>query len=188
MTRPAATLILEGTDIGGAAMDRSELLRQLETLHPDSFGWSLVCCRGDREEAEDVLHSAYEAVLDGRARYDGHSALKTWLYGVIRLTAVAHRRRRLTRWLRWERPLDGREAAAPTIDPTIEIVRSETVARLASALARLPRRQRELIHLVFYQELSIREAAELLGIGLGSARTHYERGKARLRELLEKAD
>jgi RNA polymerase sigma-70 factor (ECF subfamily) len=41
-----------------------------------------------------------------------------------------------------------------------------------------------VLHLVFYQDLSISEAAVIMGVSLGSARTHYERGKARLRELL----
>jgi RNA polymerase sigma-70 factor (ECF subfamily) len=42
-----------------------------------------------------------------------------------------------------------------------------------------------VLHLVFYQDLSIAEAADVMDVGLGTARTHYERGKARLRQLLE---
>ena len=38
--------------------------------------------------------------------------------------------------------------------------------------------------LVFYQELTIQEAAEVLALPVGTARTHYERGKARLRQML----
>jgi RNA polymerase sigma-70 factor (ECF subfamily) len=41
---------------------------------------------------------------------------------------------------------------------------------------------------VFYQEMSIAAAAEVLGVSLGTARTHYERGKARLRLLLPEED
>jgi RNA polymerase sigma-70 factor (ECF subfamily) len=37
---------------------------------------------------------------------------------------------------------------------------------------------------VFYQDLTIREAADVLEVSLGTARVHYERGKKRLRELL----
>ena len=48
----------------------------------------------------------------------------------------------------------------------------------------LPARQRELLHLVFYHDLSIAEAAGILGVAVGTARTHYERGKARLRQWL----
>jgi RNA polymerase sigma-70 factor (ECF subfamily) len=68
------------------------------------------------------------------------------------------------------------------------LTRAETTARLVEALRRLPPRQRELLHLVFYQDLSIAEAADVLGVSLGTARTHYERGKARLRGLLGEED
>jgi RNA polymerase sigma-70 factor (ECF subfamily) len=40
------------------------------------------------------------------------------------------------------------------------------------------------LHLVFYQDLTIAAAADVLGISLGSARVHYERGKAQLRRHL----
>ncbi|HEX4561957.1 MAG TPA: sigma-70 family RNA polymerase sigma factor, partial [Gemmatimonadales bacterium] len=65
--------------------------------------------------------------------------------------------------------------------------RQERRGQLAKALERLSRRQREVLLLVFYHEHTIEEAAAVLEIGVGSARTHYERGKARLRELLKEA-
>lgn len=165
-------------------MDRPELLRQLELLHPDCFGWALSCCRGDREEAEDVLHTSYATILEGRVGFNGRSSTRTWVFGVIRMTARAHRRRKLVRWLRWERPLGTIQSADPSLDPAAALERSDETARLTRALTILPTRQRELLHLVFYQELTISEAADVLAISVGTARTHYERGKQRLRELL----
>jgi RNA polymerase sigma factor (sigma-70 family) len=60
----------------------------------------------------------------------------------------------------------------------------ERVVRLRQTLASLSRRQQEVLHLVFYQQLTIEEAAQVLGLPVGTARTHYERGKVRLRQLL----
>ena len=68
--------------------------------------------------------------------------------------------------------------------PSRQIERDEQAAQLRAALEKLPARQAETLHLVFYQDLSISEAAVIMGVSLGSARTHYERGKTRLRELL----
>jgi RNA polymerase sigma factor (sigma-70 family) len=61
----------------------------------------------------------------------------------------------------------------------------ESARALQVAMSELPDRQREVLHLVFYQDMSIAEAAEVMEISVGSARTHYERGKTRLRSLLE---
>ena len=134
-----------------------------------------------------MLQTAYLKVLDGSARFDGRSSKRTWLFAVIRRSAAERRRRRWLsdllpeRWLRRD-PLP---IHAPDTATLAEA--SETSAHLRSALAKLPGSQRELMHLVFYQDFTIEEAAAVLGIGLGSARTHYERGKARLRDMLSRS-
>jgi RNA polymerase sigma-70 factor (ECF subfamily) len=155
---------------------------ELERLHPAAFGWALACCGGDRAAAEDALQASYLKVLDGRARFDGRASFRTWFFSVVRRTAAEQRRRNaLGRlWpLAW---LGSRADGRP--DPAAALTHSETAGRLIAALAGLPRRQREVLHLVFYQDLSIAEAAEVAGISLGTARTHYERGKAALKKLL----
>jgi len=165
---------------------RQELEAELERHHADCHGWALGCCGWDRSEADDVLQSSYLKVLDGRAAFDGRSSFRTWLFAVIRRTAAEHRRRRMLRRL-WPMrvALDGAgEPVDPAPDAAAALGREESNERLRSALAVLPRRQREVLHLVFYQELSIREAAGVLAISIGSARVHYERGKSRLRTLL----
>ncbi len=158
-----------------------ETERRLEQLHAASFGWALACCSGDEAEAADTLHDAYLKVLDGRARFAGRSSFRTFLFGVVRRTALERRRKRRARVVlakAW-----GRDRATMRDRPD-PVVRSERSRMLTEALGRLSARQREVLHLVFYEEMTIEEAASVLGTSLGTARTHYERGKRRLRRLL----
>ena len=162
-------------------MDRAELEQQLQAFHAASFGWALACCDRDREEAEDVLQTVYVKVLDGKARFEGRAAFRTWLFAVIRRTAAANRR---TRWLRRWRfmPQNGDGGSVEH-----DLIRNERAASLLRALPRLARRQREVLELVFYHDMTIEQAGQTLGISLGSARVHYERGKKRLAALLEES-
>lgn len=157
---------------------------ELERLHPASFGWALGCCRWDREEAEEVLQAVYLKILEGRARFDGRSSVKTWLFAVIRKTAADRRRRRWLRSLALGRWALAGPSPAPVSDPEALLGQSDECRALRAALRSLSSRQRDLLHLVFYQDLTIDEAARVMGITNGTARRHYERGKERLRRTL----
>lgn len=170
-------------------MSPDDLAAQLKELHAAAFGWALSCCGWDRPAAEDVLQASYLKMLEGAARFDGRSGFRTWAFGVIRRTAQeARRRAALGRWLPLARLVGRPEAAARQPDPDVALAAADERSRLVKALAQLPIRQREVLHLVFYEDLSIADAASVLGIALGTARTHYERGKAALRRLLEETE
>ena len=166
-------------------IDIAELKEELEKLHSASFGWALSCCRRDYAEAEEVLQTVYLKILEGKARYRGESSLKTWLFAVIRKTAIGEYRKRLVRSLVFlgssERQGTG---VSPADAPTTLLEKSELQKQFRVALAKLPARQREALHLVFYEDLSLSEAANVMGVSIGSARQHYERGKKHLREWL----
>lgn len=169
-----------------------DLAETLLTLHADAFGWALHCCGGDRSRAEEALQVAYHRVAAQRAVPGGGSALRTWWFGVIRLTSheEARRARYRTSLLGRIRGFfghSGEEQADPRPGPARRLELSEEAAELRAALAQLPARQAEVLHLVFYQDLSLTEAAAVMGVGVGSARQHYDRGKTRLRELLTPA-
>lgn len=165
-------------------MESEELRAQLEQLHASSFGWALACCRRDPSDAEEVLQNVYVKVLEGKARFNGSATFKTWLFAVIRKTAADQRRRSVVHGLLLSRAADRPAGAGRTESPDESASRSEMQAVFRRALARLPNRQREALQLVFYHELSLQEAAVVMGVSIGSARTHYDRGKKRLRELL----
>jgi RNA polymerase sigma-70 factor (ECF subfamily) len=166
-------------------MNEAELRTEMEQHHTAAYGWALNCCSRCPELAEDVLQMAYLKILDGRARFDGGAVFKTWLFSVIRLTAIDEQRRL---WLRRFRL--GNAEPEPAIEMSVAgegLDGAERLAIFQVALARLPKRQKEVLHLAFYQGLSLSEASQVMGLSLGSARTHYERGKSNLQAQLKKS-
>jgi RNA polymerase sigma-70 factor (ECF subfamily) len=168
-------------------MSNIDLRRELEALHHASFGWAMCCCRERTDEAEDLLQTVYMKVLAGRARFDGRSSLRTWLFGVILRTAREQRRRQWLHALLLEKWHRSEQEATHASDPEDLLRGSEQSRELQSALRQLPRRQQQVLHLVFYQDLTIEESASALGVSLGTARTHFERGKQGLRGILGEA-
>jgi RNA polymerase sigma factor (sigma-70 family) len=183
-------LILGNAKAEERAMDEVELKRQLERAHADCFGWAMACCGRDRDDAEEVLQTVYLTVLDGRARYDGRSSFRTWLFGVIRRTAVSERRKTWLRGLLLEREAGrgkretGIIAPDPFGPPDAEVEHESRRDGLRHALGHLAKRQREVLQLVFYHDLTVEEAAAVMHVTVGSARTHYARGKANLATML----
>src|SRR2546426_12439681 len=132
-------------------MSPADLTATLEELHAAAFGWALSCCGWDRSAAEDVLQATYLKLLDGRARFDGRSTFRTFVFGVIARTArEARRRTALRRWLPLAALLLGPEAVDGRPDPAAALVRADETARLVCALGRVSEGPRPGLHLVVY--------------------------------------
>jgi len=167
-----------------------DLAPQLRALHADALRWATACADGDPDEGADLLQEAYLRLLDGRARFEGRSSLKTWLFGLIRGLAANHRRalrRRLRLLARRAHELAGAlHGGGAAADPLSRLAREEELAAgraaVDEALAPLSARQRAVVELVWAHGLTVEEAAGVLGVGVGSARVHFARAKERLAE------
>ncbi|MBI1821841.1 MAG: sigma-70 family RNA polymerase sigma factor [Nitrospirae bacterium] len=165
-------------------MDSVDLHMLLEKHHQESFGWALNCCGHDPTEAENVLQTVYLKILEQNARFEERSSFKTWLFSVIRITAAYEQRRNFLR--KWRLlPIEESRLQAKQDDADESIFKSQRTRFLQKALQTFPKRQREVMHLVFYHDMTLEESSEVLGISIGSTRTHYARGKKRLRRWIE---
>jgi RNA polymerase sigma-70 factor (ECF subfamily) len=166
-------------------MDRPELERELARLHAECWGWALSCVGRDRSAAEDALQSAYLRVLSDKAKFRGKSSFKSWVFGIIRMTAFEELRR-------GQRAVSAESEILAESDPRpgadVKAEQRERAEVLRAGLDRLSPRQREVLQLVFYHEMTIEEAAAVMQISLGSARTHYDRAKKALAERLANVD
>lgn len=167
-------------------MRTDELQHKLAELHSDSYAWAIRCCAGDRHMAEEVLQDSYLKALRKIKAFKGQASFKTWLFAIIRYTAIDHAKAKAKRKTVQVEEITN---SIQTHPPAVEINISNNLSSVfREALNELSPKQRRILHLVFYQACSIQEAAEIMDIQLGTARTHYERGKSRLRQLLDKQE
>jgi RNA polymerase sigma factor (sigma-70 family) len=167
--------------------DQAVLRQALSELHREAWAWALNCCDRNRQDAQDVLQTAYLKILEGRARFDGRSSMLTWLFAVVRKSALDLRRRRYVRdAIANVLGIEREDHAAAS--PESMVADAQSRRAVVAALRKLAHRQREVLLLVFYHELTVDEAAKVMGVSAGTARQHYARGKRALHTLLERAE
>ncbi|MEB2786058.1 RNA polymerase sigma factor [Algoriphagus persicinus] len=155
-------------------MNRSQLDHILKAHHRDAYLWARQCCSFEDDMAKDVLQQTYLKILEGQAKLKDASKTKTWLFSIIRYTAIDELRKA------------GKIVSlSDTYDP-VEIHEEVDTTDYEAIIKHLPEMQREVILMVFYHQMTIAQSAEILQIGLGTARTHYDRGKKKLKELITK--
>jgi RNA polymerase sigma-70 factor (ECF subfamily) len=113
----------------------AHMRQQLAALHEQAWKWSLACCNHDHEQSMEVLHDVYLKILDGRATFGGRSTFKTWLFGVIRMSARNHRRKARFASL-FFLPLEDGAAAITDPQPQAGPDCRETIDKALAALSR----------------------------------------------------
>lgn len=137
----------------------------------------------DRNLAEEVLQNVMLSVWKAAAGFRGDSKVTTWLIAIARNHAINARRRRIPPPL----PLNESEADHQT-GPMEALMRNAERAEIHTALRQLPEEQRETLELIFYHQLTGSEAAELLGVSVGTIKSRLHRAKTALRHLLLKGE
>ncbi len=127
---------------------------------------------GDPHQAEELVQAALEKVYLAWRRIDRGSAT-AYARKVLLNQHIDTRRRRSREVLTAETP--DRAGHEPRIEDTDYLVR---------ALATLSPRERQVVVLRYYADVSEQEVAATLGIGLGTVKSSASRGLARLREAL----
>jgi RNA polymerase sigma factor (sigma-70 family) len=146
--------------------------------------WRYACRRAGAQVADDVAAQTFVVAFDRRSRFrDGVCSARPWLLGIATNLLRRHRRTELSR-------LRAQAAApierSPGMDEAVDRATAATLAPVAArALAKLPRRDREILALLAWAELTYEQIAEALGIPVGTVRSRAHRARARVRELLE---
>lgn len=132
---------------------------------------------GNSAVAEDLTSLTFEKAWSARQRYRRDLAgFGTWLMTIARNVATDHWRKR-----REHAPLDAAEHVAAGEEPHEPLERREAFGRLATLLAALPERERELVSLKYGADLTNRAIAQQLGLSESNVGTILHRTVQKLR-------
>jgi RNA polymerase sigma-70 factor, ECF subfamily len=139
---------------------------------------------GNETVAEDLLSDVFFDVWQQAGRFEGRSAVATWLLAIARFKALSARRRRA------DAELDETIEATlvdPSDDPEAALQEKNRGEVLRQALTKLSADHREIIDLVYYHERSIEECAQILAIPAATVKTRMFYARKKLAALVEQA-
>jgi RNA polymerase sigma-70 factor (ECF subfamily) len=134
--------------------------------------------------AEDLISEVFLDVWRQADRFEGRSAVSTWLLAIARFKALSSMRRRPDEELD-EEAAGAIEDASDT--PEVSLQKKDKSGLLRKCLEQLSREHREVIDLVYYHEKSIEEVAEIVGIPEATVKTRMFYARKKLSELLKAA-
>ena len=158
---------------------------ELVRRYGDSLLGYLTRVCGDREQAEDLFQETFRRIHVKAHTLRGNQ-FKNWLYTIATRVAIDGFRRRTRRHaisLNQKLDCDGencQELGAVAVaesgpDPSQEAITAEQKQQVRQALDALPARQRATLVLAYYQGLSYREVADVMGCTIGTVRTQMFR-------------
>lgn len=162
--------------VAAALAGSSDAFSRLVAAHQQAVRGFLRRACGNWADAEDLAQETFLTAWENLSRYSGQSTLRSWLCGIAYnkcLTAARSRSRSAARDLAYIETSE--TAPGPSGDDRMD---------LQAAMARLPMEQRAAVSLCLGAGFSHSEAADALGLPLGTVKSHVLRGKMKLLEAL----
>ena len=139
---------------------------------------------GNQSVAEDLISEVFLDIWRQADRFEGRSAVSTWMLAIARFKALSALRKKP------EEALDEETAAAiedPEDNPEVAMQKKDKSQVLRKCLEALSPEHREIIDLVYYHEKSVEEVAEIVGIPENTVKTRMFYARKKLAELLKAA-
>jgi RNA polymerase sigma-70 factor (ECF subfamily) len=132
--------------------------------------------------AEDLISEVFLEIWRQAGKFEGRSAVTTWMLGIARFKALSSLRRRQ------DEELDDETAERiedHSDDPETALAKKDKGAVLRECLTKLTAEHREVIDLVYYHEKSVEEVAGIVGIPEATVKTRMFYARKKLSELLK---
>ncbi len=138
---------------------------------------------GDHHMAEDLCQDTFVKGWLKLSKLQEPAAFSGWIATIARrtcLNAVEKRSRKME--------VGGEDTLLVNLNPTLPVSYDPTRIVLEEAIAQLSLRERQLITLCYFEELSSSEVAEVMEIPAGTVRVYLLRARAKLKEILKERE
>jgi len=166
--------------LAAAAGDDVAVSRLVDRWLPVALRWCNRLC-GPKVDPEDAAHDALMIVLRRLPDLREPEAFPAWLYGIVRRTIAGHRRKAWVR--RWVPGVAPADQADDGPSPARRQELSELSQQVQAVLELLPPKQREVLVLCDVEDLTDEEAAQLLDIPVGTAKSRLRSARQRFESL-----
>lgn len=135
---------------------------------------------GDRMAAADVLHDVMLDVWRQADRFQGRSAVRTWMLTMTRNKSIDAMRKTA----RTDYGDDGDSLMDDEPTPEAAVAAAQDQEKVRSCVSKLPDRQKTVVHLTFFEGLSYPEAAKVEDVPVGTIKTRIFHAKKALAACL----
>ncbi|MGP4107606.1 sigma-70 family RNA polymerase sigma factor [Virgibacillus sp. L01] len=136
-------------------------------------------------QTDDIFQEFLIKTYKKLSGFNSNSALKTWLYRIAINTCKDYLRSPIHRFLQYNESMKSIKKQKSAEQISLEKERQQTIIQ---TILSLPIKYREVITLMYYKHLSIKEISQSLGINESTVKTRIMRGKRKLRTKLEGYD
>ena len=136
------------------------------------------------EDCQDLAQEILLQVWRSLPQFEGRASASTWVYRVALNTALGWRRKEGRRRARQQPLLEPEDLPVAGLNSAEQLQQREVVERLYAAIRQLPKADAALV-LLYLEDLSYREMAEVLGISESNVGVKLNRAKKALGELMK---
>ena len=136
------------------------------------------------EECQDLAQEILLQLWRSLPQFEGRASASTWVYRVALNTALGWQRKEGRRRAHQQPLLEPEELPAAGLDSAEQLHQREVVERLYASIRQLPKADAALM-LLYLEDLSYREIAEVLGISEGNVGVKLNRARKALGELMK---
>lgn len=166
--------------------EKEQLLEKAMKEYGDQLARLAYAYVKEEEIAKDLVQNTFIKCYTKITSFRHESTIKTWLYRITineckdYLKSWSYKKSRMMEFYY------GNKSSA--ISTEEEALKKWEIGRVKNSIFTLPPKYREIIFLYYYEELTMEEIADLLGLPLSTVKSRITRGRVRLKQEMERSE